>query len=503
MVFQDPLTALDPVYTVRQQLVETIRAREGSSKKDAAKRALELLEMVQIPSPELRMDAYPFELSGGMRQRVVIAMALACRPALLLADEPTTALDVTVQARVLDLLRELQRELQMGVIFVTHDLAVAAAISDRIAVMYAGRIVETGTVEEIVGNPSHPYSRGLINDAADEPSGRVREPGKPPVLQARNISKSFPVRLGFRSTGAVSAVEGLSLTAEAGETVGIVGESGCGKSTAARLLLGLIEVDAGDVLYEGEDVKVLGLDKYHRKDLRRNLQMVFQDPYSSLNPRASIGEIVGFPMKVHNIEPDEIEDRTAALLEAVGLHRNHGSYYPHQLSGGQRQRVNIARAVALDPKLVVCDEAVSALDKSVQAQVLELLRDLQSERGLAYIFISHDLNVVEYMSDQVIVMYLGQVVEYCGADQLYANPQHPYTQALLRSIPTLDLGRRGEVVEQLDGEIPSPINPPSGCRFRTRCPHAMEVCAEERPPLAAIDSGHLVACHLYPSTDSE
>lgn len=329
------------------------------------------------------------------------------------------------------------------------------------------------------------------------PRDAGRDAGEPPLLEARGISKQFPVSLGLTKKGLVSAVDDLWLTAEEGSTVGIVGESGCGKSTAARLILGLIELDSGSVLFEGESVADFNIDAKRRRYLRRNMQMVFQDPHSSLNPRASIGELVAFPLKVHNTERDEIDDRVAELLEAVGLHRNHAAYYPHQLSGGQRQRVNIARAVALDPKLVVCDEAVSALDKSVQAQVLELLQDLQRERGLAYIFISHDLNVVEYMSDIVIVMYLGQAVETCKASELYANPLHPYTKALLSSIPSIR--PREDTKHRLEGELPSPIDPPPGCRFQTRCPEVMDVCRDVTPKQLAVDSdpAHFVACHLH------
>lgn len=327
------------------------------------------------------------------------------------------------------------------------------------------------------------------------------EPGRPPLLEVKGVSKRFPVQMGLLKKGYVSAVEDLSFTVKPGTTFGIVGESGCGKSTAARLILGLFDVDAGDVLFEGKNVvsarRVPNI-KEDARALRKNMQMVFQDPHSALNPRASIGEIVSFPMKVHGYPKQERRERTQWLLEQVGLHANHASYYPHQLSGGQRQRVNIARALALSPKLVVCDEAVSALDKSVQAQVLNLLQDLQAELGLTYLFISHDLNVVQYVSDEVLVMYLGQAVEVTSAEQLYAEPLHPYSQALLASIPKIGFDD-GPPVEapRLEGELPSPMNPPSGCRFRTRCPMAMDICAEERPPVVEAAPDHHVACHLY------
>jgi oligopeptide/dipeptide ABC transporter ATP-binding protein len=322
-----------------------------------------------------------------------------------------------------------------------------------------------------------------------------------PLLEVQRVSKRFPVKLSTFKTGYVSAVDDVSFAVFRGTTLGIVGESGCGKSTTARLILGLASVDSGDVLFEGHSILYLshaGTPSIsgRRVRLRRNLQMVFQDPYSSLNPRASIGNIIGFPMRVQGYKRDEIRDRTAMLLERVGLHATHASYYPHQLSGGQRQRVNIARALAVEPKLVICDEAVSALDKSVQAQVLNLLKDLQEEFGLTYLFISHDLNVVEYMSDRVAVMYLGQVVETCSSDELYRRPLHPYTKALLAAIPSVDPDSRLEP-DEFEGEIPSPLNPPSGCRFRPRCPFAMDICAIERPPLAEAEPEHLVACHLY------
>jgi peptide/nickel transport system ATP-binding protein len=334
----------------------------------------------------------------------------------------------------------------------------------------------------------------------------MEPPGTPPLLEVRDVSKRFPVRLSPLKKGYVSAVDGLSFSVRRGTTVGIVGESGCGKSTAARLILGLIKMDEGTVLFEGRNLRAQRESPQTRNDrrlLRRNMQMVFQDPHSALNPRASIGEIISFPMKVHGFSKEEQRERTQWLLEQVGLHGNHASYYPHQMSGGQRQRVNIARALALSPKLVVCDEAVSALDKSVQAQVLNLLKDLQKELQLTYLFISHDLNVVQYMSDEVLVMYLGQAVEMTTAERLYAQPLHPYTQALLASIPRIDDDEPAIEAPPLEGEIPSPLDPPSGCRFRTRCPMAMDICAEERPPVVAAAPGHRVACHLYAEGSTE
>jgi len=316
-----------------------------------------------------------------------------------------------------------------------------------------------------------------------------------PLLEVRDLTKAFPVHMGLGRTSYLSAVDKVSFQVAPGTTMGIVGESGCGKSTLARLILGLVQADSGAVEIERQPVD--WRKKTARKQLRRNMQMVFQNPYSSLNPRSSIGEIIAFPMRAHGMSRAEISERTGDLLFQVGLHSNHASYYPHQLSGGQRQRVNIARALALHPKLVICDEAVAALDKSVQAQVLNLLQDLQQPHGLTYVFISHDLNVVEYMSDRVSVMYLGHIVETANADQLYRRPLHPYTQALLASSPRLDPDHRLDD-DQLEGELPSALNPPTGCRFRTRCPRAMQVCAEVRPAMRLLEPGHAVACHLYP-----
>ncbi|GAC1325237.1 MAG: dipeptide ABC transporter ATP-binding protein [Chloroflexota bacterium] len=314
------------------------------------------------------------------------------------------------------------------------------------------------------------------------------------LLNVRGLTKRFPVKLGFRSTGYVSAVDDVSFDVEMGESLGIVGESGCGKSTTARLLVGLVQADAGEVVFDGQNVKAM--NGAERKGFRRQMQMVFQDPYAALNPRMSIGENVAFPLMVHGVPTAKRRERTAELLDAVGLHAHHASYFPHQLSGGQLQRVNIARALALSPKLVVCDEPVSALDKSIQAQVLNLLEDLQERLGLTYLFISHDLNVVEYVSDWVLVMYLGQVVEFCRSDELYRSPLHPYTRVLLSSIPSVDPTQR-RTPEPITGEIPSPLNPPSGCRFRTRCPMAMDICAVERPVARYPSADHAVACHLY------
>jgi oligopeptide/dipeptide ABC transporter ATP-binding protein len=315
-----------------------------------------------------------------------------------------------------------------------------------------------------------------------------------PLLSVRNLRKEFPVRLGFRRSGAVSAVDNVGFDVDAGETLGIVGESGCGKSTTARLILGLVKPDSGEIVFDQLDLRTI--ESNQRKDVKRGMQMVFQDPLGSVNPRMSIGENIGFPLKVHGFPSGQIRSRIAELLDQVGLNPHHASYFPHQLSGGQLQRVNTARALALEPKLIICDEPVSALDKSIQAQVLNLLLDLQSQLGLTYVFISHDLNVVEYVSDRVLVMYLGQVVEECSSDELYRNPLHPYTRVLLSSIPRVDPDAR-RTVEPLSGDIPSALNPPSGCRFRTRCPFAMELCATQRPVVRHPAKGHAVACHLY------
>ncbi len=483
MIFQEPMTSLNPVFTLGDQVAESLRHHEGLSKKAAWARAVALFDEVGIPDPERSALKYPHQVSGGQKQRVMIAMALACNPKLLIADEPTTALDVTIQAQILDLLRRLRDERGMGMLFITHDLGVIAEIADDVAVMYRGNLVEHGPVEEVLGAPKHPYTRGLLacrprpdrdwrrlptvvdfmqvstlSDGrtelvAVEPDaarldalvhgGRAKQPeieGEP-ILEVKDLRVSYPSAGGlFKKAPPFVAVDGVSLRVGRGQTLGLVGESGCGKTTTGRAILRLIEPTGGSVTFLGRDF--LALRGEELRQARRHIQVVFQDPYSSLNPRMTVGETLTEPMDVHGVGLDAAErrDRAASLLHEVGLSEDHLRRYPHEFSGGQRQRICIARALATEPSLVICDESVSALDVSVQAQVLNLLKDLQEKRGLAYIFISHDLSVVKFMSDTMIVMEKGRVVEAGPADEVYAHPREAYTQRLIAAIPNDDLG---------------------------------------------------------------
>ena len=445
MIFQDTLAHLNPVYSVGWQIAETFRAHNQCAPSEAETRAIELLGRVGIPEPGLRAGQYPHQFSGGQRQRVMIAMALALEPDLLIADEPTTALDVTVQAQILDLLKRLQTEEQMGLVLITHDLGVAADMADRVAVMHAGKIVEYGRVEQIFRDPQHSYTQRLM---AAVP-GRVEESDHPaptreaeaPLLQVHDLAKHYDVTSGLlrRSTGqVVRAVDGVTFDLAAGETLGVVGESGSGKSTLGRTILRLEEPTHGSITYRGRDV--FGLTGSDLLAFRRRVQVVFQDPYSSLNPRMSIAAIVSEPWSIHRevLPRGQWADRVVDLLERVGLTADHARRYPHQFSGGQRQRIAIARALALEPELIICDEAVSALDVSIQAQVIELLAQLRDDMGLAYIFIAHDLHVVEHFADRVLVMQSGRIVEQGTSGQIFAAPAHSYTQALLAASPVPD-----------------------------------------------------------------
>ncbi|MFI2607802.1 ABC transporter ATP-binding protein [Kitasatospora sp. NPDC018619] len=448
MVFQDPLSALDPYHAVGDQIAEVVRVHRKVSRREAGARAVEVLGRVGIPDAARRSRSRPHEFSGGMRQRVLIAMALACEPRVLVADEPTTALDVTVQAQILDLLHELRAETGAGLVLVTHDLGVVAGSVDRVLVMKDGRAVEHGPVAEVLGAPREPYTRALLAavsrvDAPQAPAPVA--PGAPSgpeagevLLEAVDLRREFATRGGLtRRAAPVTAVDGVSLTVRAGETLGIVGESGSGKTTLGRMLVRLLEPTGGRLHYRGRDIGALG-DKELRP-LRRELQMVFQDPVSSLNPRRSIGESVADPLRIAG-EGDErrIRARVGELLERVGLDPDWYHRYPHEFSGGQRQRVGIARALAPGPRLVVCDEPVSALDVTTQAQVVELLGELQRDLGLALVFIAHDLAVVRQVSDRVAVMRAGRIVEHGDAAAVYDSPQHPYTKGLLAAVPVLD-----------------------------------------------------------------
>ncbi|WP_319824236.1 ABC transporter ATP-binding protein [Thalassovita sp.] len=479
MIFQEPMTALNPVFTVGRQLTEGLRLHKGLSKAKAEARALDLLRQVRIPEPEQRLKQYPHELSGGMRQRVVIAMALACEPRLLIADEPTTALDVTIQAEILALMNRLKRETGTAVMFITHDMAVVAQMADRVVVMFRGNKVEEGPVAQIFDNPRHEYTKALL--AAVPKLGEMT--GKPlpepmklfgqdqgelkpikgtdtPLLTVRNLVTRFPVKGGFfRQTVAnVHAVEDVSFTLNKGRTLSLVGESGCGKSTAGRSILRLVQPQSGHVMLDGLDI--MALDQGDLRKARQDMQMVFQDPFASLNPQMQLADQVAEPMRNYGTHKGSaLMDRVAMLFDRVELPRSFMRRYPHEMSGGQRQRIAIARALALNPKLIVADEAVSALDVSVQAQVLNLMMELQTELGLSFLFISHDMAVVERVSHDVGVMYLGRIVELGPRQAVFEDPQHPYTQALMKAVPVADPGDRKSERDLNFKPIPSPIHP--------------------------------------------
>ncbi|WP_050603016.1 ABC transporter ATP-binding protein [Ruegeria sp. 6PALISEP08] len=479
MIFQEPMTALNPVFTVGRQLTEGLRIHKDMSKSQAEERALELLRQVRIPEPERRLQQYPHELSGGMRQRVVIAMAMACEPRLLIADEPTTALDVTIQAEILALMDRLKRETGTAVMFITHDMAVVAQMADRVVVMFRGNKVEEGTVKEIFENPRHDYTKALLaavpklgemqGKSAPEPMKLLGVEGQniAPIpgteevlLTVKNLTTRFPVKGGLlrRTISNVHAVEDVSFTLNKGQTLSLVGESGCGKSTAGRSILRLVEPLSGEVNLDGVDIKKL--DPSGLRKARLDMQMIFQDPFASLNPQMQLVDQVAEPMRNYGVASgSELQDRVAQLFDKVQLPRSFMRRFPHEMSGGQRQRIAIARALALNPKLIIADEAVSALDVSVQAQVLNLMMELQSELGLSYLFISHDMAVVERVSHYVGVMYLGRIVELGPRARVFENPQHAYTQALMKAVPIADPNKRKSEKDLNFKPIPSPIHP--------------------------------------------
>ncbi|WP_225759232.1 MULTISPECIES: glutathione ABC transporter ATP-binding protein GsiA [unclassified Leclercia] len=483
MIFQEPMTSLNPVFPVGEQIAESIRLHQGLSGDKALAEARRMLEQVRIPEADAILGRYPHQLSGGMRQRVMIAMALSCRPAVLIADEPTTALDVTIQAQILQLIKVLQEEMEMGVIFITHDMGVVADIADRVLVMYQGEAVETGTVEQIFHAPEHPYTRALLAavprlgamNGSDLPRRfpliSLTNPGHQeaeteqdtvvpgePILQVRDLVTRFPLRGGLlnRVKREVHAVENVSFDLWPGETLSLVGESGSGKSTTGRALLRLVETQEGTITFNGERIDTLPAGKL--QPLRRDIQFIFQDPYASLDPRQTVGYSIMEPLRVHNLlDGDAAQRRVAWLLERVGLKPEHAWRYPHEFSGGQRQRICIARALALNPKVVIADESVSALDVSIRAQIINLLLDLQREMGIAFLFISHDMAVVERISHRVAVMYLGQIVEIGPRRAVFENPQHPYTRKLMAAVPVADPAhrqvRRVLVQDELPGNI--------------------------------------------------
>ena len=583
MVFQDPMLTLNPTIPVGKQITEAIIKDQKVSRDEAKKRAVEMLKLVGIPDAEQRYGLQPHFFSGGMRQRCVLAIALACDPEILFADEATTALDATVEARILDLLLELREKTGISIVFISHDLGAVARIADRVAVMYAGKIIEIGTAEEVYYDPRHPYTWGLLSslpvfagekgelnpipgmppslldpppgdafavrnpqalaidyeqtppmfkvsdthyaatwllderapkiekpsilkDRLQENSGRKQKPDKketsflqkteqkqaPVLIEARNLKQHFRIRSDYT----IHAVDDVSFSIREGEIMALVGETGCGKSTTGRTILRLGgEKTGGQVLFNGKEV--YDMTPAEMRALRTQMQIIFQDPFSSLSPRLPVGEIIGEAVREHNLVPKaEFNDYIDQVMDNCGLQPYHKTRYPHEFSGGQRQRICIARALALNPEFVVCDEPVSALDVSIQAQIINLLKELQDKYNLTYLFISHDLSVVEHISDTVGVMYLGNLVEYGATPDIFSHPLHPYTKALFSAIPIPDPTIRRERIV-LQGSIPSPANPPKGCKFHTRCPYATERCKTEAPQQREVEPGHYVVCHLY------
>jgi len=514
MIFQEPMTSLNPVFTVGEQIAESIRLHQGKSMAEARAEALRMLEIVRIPEARRLLDRHPHQLSGGMRQRVMIAMALSCKPSLLIADEPTTALDVTIQAQILQLIRTLQDEMQMAVIFITHDMGVVAEIADRVVVMCRGEKVEENHVHAIFEAPQHPYTQALLAavprlgamHGTDRPeriaiAGAVitpemaaeaslirsipgSDPHQQPLLKVRKLTTRFDVKSGIfsRVRQRVHAVEQISFDLYPGETLALVGESGCGKSTTGRSLLRLVDITSGSVEFGGRDLATL--PRSELRSLRREIQFIFQDPFASLDPRLTVGYSIMEPLLVHGMA-EGAQEKVAALLERVGLLPEHAQRYPHEFSGGQRQRICIARALALNPKIVIADESVSALDVSIQAQIVNLMLDLQRELGISFIFISHDMAVVERISHRVAVMYLGQIVEIGPRRAIFENPQHPYTKKLMAAVPVADPSQRHRQREVLAGEIPSPIR------------DVGDLPVVE--PLKQVGPGHFVATHRISS----
>ena len=575
MIFQEPMTSLNPVLSVGSQIGETLQQHQGLKGRAQRDRVLELLDAVGIPDVRQRIDAYPHQLSGGMKQRIMIAMALAGEPDLLIADEPTTALDVTIQAQVLELLQRLQQDTHMAIMLITHDLGIVAGMADRVAVMYAGQLVEEATRDRFFGEARHPYSRKLFDSLPDvskrdvalqtipgtvptldhdftgcrfaerceqawahcrsdtpawyridqtashharchlvnpdimPPDTVDRTAGAPPrahaagehagdLLQVADLKVHFPIHKGVfrRVAGHIYAVDGVSLEIPRGQTLALVGESGCGKTTVGKGILQLLRPTAGSVQFDGVELTRLRGEKLRRR--RADFQFIFQDPYSSMNPRMMVGDIVEEGMTAQGIGGSKAERRArvAELFEHVGLSPAHVNRYPHEFSGGQRQRICIARSLAVNPRLVICDEPTSALDVSVQAQILNLLKQLQNELGLSYLFITHNLSVVSYLADRVAVMYLGRIVEEGPVGEVLENPLHPYTRALLSAVPRIEPDSQRAII-RLEGDLPSPSSPPAGCHFHPRCPDAMPQC-RERYPEPARHGDRELRCHLHP-----
>ena len=479
MIFQEPMTSLNPVFTIGEQIAESIRLHQGLGREEALAEAKKMLDKVRIPEAQAMLSRYPHQLSGGMRQRVMIAMALSCRPAVLIADEPTTALDVTIQAQILQLIDVLQKEMSMGVIFITHDMGVVAEIADRVLVMHQGEVVESGLVDEIFTAPQHPYTRRLLaavprlgamrgsdypknfpdfNAPESEPQQQDTVVEGQPILKVRNLVTRFPLRGGIlnRVNREVHAVENVSFDLWPGETLSLVGESGCGKSTTGRALLRLVESQSGTITFNGERIDTLSA--HQLQPLRRDIQFIFQDPYASLDPRHTVGFSIMEPLRIHGeLKGEALQQRVEWLLQRVGLQPEHAWRYPHEFSGGQRQRICIARALALNPKVVIADESVSALDVSIRAQIINLLLSLQREMGIAFLFISHDMAVVERISHRVAVMYRGRIVEIGPRRAVFENPQHPYTRKLLSAVPVADPAHRRPQRVLLSDDLPGNI----------------------------------------------
>jgi peptide/nickel transport system ATP-binding protein len=575
MIFQEPQSSLNPVLTVGEQIKEVIKWHFDLSDDEIEKRTLALLDSVGIPDVSQRVNEYPHQLSGGMKQRVMIAIALAGEPELLIADEPTTALDVTIQAQILDLLKQIQRDTGMAILLISHDLAVVGQMADHVAVMYAGQIVESVAREQFFNNHQHPYTAKLFEALPSEQKREQRLtvikgnvpiltkaftgcrfadrcdlawqychdvipkwlesnehgvrchlfdadinveqktveqlnqasklsevlPAENKVLSVENLKVHFPIRKGLfqRVVGHVKAVDGLDITIKQAETVALVGESGCGKTTVGKGILQLVDVTDGEVTYKE---KILNqLSENQLKQYRSDLQIIFQDPFSSMNPRMTIEQIIeeGIKASKEIREPKLRARQVDTLLKRVGLQAEIKHRYPHEFSGGQRQRICIARALATDPEVIICDEPTSALDVSVQAQILNLLREIQHEFGLSFLFITHNISVVNYLAHRVAVMYLGRIVEQGDRDEVLNSPKHPYTQALLAAVPELDDEKQGEVI-RLQGELPSPANPPQGCHFHQRCPHVMDKCSQNYPEQTTLNDSHVVKCFLYSQT---
>ncbi len=582
MIFQEPMTSLNPVFTIGNQISEAIRQHQNLRGTAARNAAIEMLDLVGIPEPAARYDEYPHQMSGGMKQRVMIAMALSCHPGLLIADEPTTALDVTIQAQILELIQRLQQELQMAVLLITHDLGVVANIADRVAVMYAGKIAETGTWEQLYKTPQHPYTVKLLESTPAREkrgtelrtiTGRVPKATEyndgcrfaercpkvmdgcenivpilqtlksnghnvachlynpePPFnasgtsttleleteanrenretttqstethlqLQVKDLCVHYPIQKGIlkRTAGYVYAVDNVTLDIPQGKTLALVGESGSGKTSFGKAILQLGVPVKGDLIYDGVNIATAKREKLH--PYRKRMQIIFQDPYASLNPRMTVGAIIQEGMQTHNIggSAEERNVRIAELMRRVGLSPDMVTRYPHEFSGGQRQRIGIARCLAVEPEFIVCDEATSALDVSVQAQILNLLKSLQTDFNLTYLFITHNLSVVEYFADEVAVMYLGRIVERGTTEEIFDSPKHPYTRALLSAVPKMDEQTGVEKI-RLEGDVPSPINRPSGCHFHPRCPEVMSICENTYPDETGFTQTHSCHCYLY------